>query len=411
MVGMNYWSCMNLAADEDAGGNYTRFIEEMDQMASRGVNHLRIMAASEGAPTIQPFRMYPALMSAPEVWDEKIFVGLDRCVEEARKRGMRLTMTLNNMWHWSGGFAQYVSWLSNDEQIPYPPSWDPTLNPPWGDYTTNGTWGFDGYANKFLDMPKAQELWNKHILKLIFRDNTVSKRKYYDDATILAWELANEPQSAMNLIKWATDTSRFIKSNAPHQLVTTGSEGKFGESDFKKLHNIPDIDFACAHLWVQNWGAYSMLDATSANLNSAIEYARKFIGDISRWSTDINKPVVLEEFGFPRDNWLNKGDGKYLYASTATTRNKDAYFDSVLSLITTYWAEGKGFAGFQPWAYGGIFRPEPRFRNKFNEAWAGDPPHEAPGWYDLYDTDYTMEVIEKYVVLVKTLIGYGVGNK
>ena len=38
-----------------------------------------------------------------------------------------------------------------------------------------------------------------------------------------------------------------------------------------------------------------------------------------------------------------------------------------------------------------------------------DPPHEAPGWYDLYDTDYTMEVIEKYVIYVKTLIGHGVG--
>jgi len=38
-----------------------------------------------------------------------------------------------------------------------------------------------------------------------------------------------------------------------------------------------------------------------------------------------------------------------------------------------------------------------------------DPPHEAPGWYDLYDTDYTMEIIEKHVILVKTLIGYGVG--
>ena len=86
----------------------------------------RIMAASEGAPEVQPYRMYPPLMPEPEKWDEKIFVGLDRCVEEARKRGMRLTMTLNNEWHWSGGFAQYVSWFSKNEQIPYPPSWDPT---------------------------------------------------------------------------------------------------------------------------------------------------------------------------------------------------------------------------------------------------------------------------------------------
>lgn len=76
----------------------------------------RIMSSSEGAPTIQPFRMYPPLMPAPDKWDEKIFVGLDRCIAEAGKRGMRLTMSLNNEWHWSGGFAQYVSWFNKDEQ-------------------------------------------------------------------------------------------------------------------------------------------------------------------------------------------------------------------------------------------------------------------------------------------------------
>ncbi|KZW00403.1 glycoside hydrolase [Exidia glandulosa HHB12029] len=411
MFGMNYWSCMNLAADDDAGGNYTRFITEMDQMASRGINHLRIMSSSEGAPTIQPFRMYPPLMPAPDKWDEKIFVGLDRCVAEAGKRGMRLTMSLNNEWHWSGGFAQYVSWFNKDEQIPYPPSWDPTANPPWGDYTTNSSWGFEGYANKFYSIPEAQELFKRHIAKVMFRQNTVTKKWYYNDATILAWELANEPQTDGKLIQWAEETSRYIKQNAYNQLVTTGSEGKFGEQAFKEIHSLSSIDFACAHLWVQNWGAYQMTDQSSANLNSAIEYARNFLSSIGEWSVAINKPVVLEEFGFPRDNWLNQGKNQYLYASTATTRNKDTYFDSVLNTIVTSWAEGKGFAGFQPWAYGGIWRPEPRFRNKFNEAWAGDPPHEAPGWYDLYDTDYTMEIIEKYVIFVKTLIGHGIGKK
>jgi mannan endo-1,4-beta-mannosidase len=67
-------------------------------MASKGVNHLRIMAASEGAPTWQPFRMHPALMSSPGTYNEDIFVGLDRCLAEISKRGMRATMTLNNEW-------------------------------------------------------------------------------------------------------------------------------------------------------------------------------------------------------------------------------------------------------------------------------------------------------------------------
>ena len=109
LTGLNYWACLNLAADDDYGGNQTRFLTEMDQMAAVGVNHLRIMASSEGSPTPQKFRMLPALMPAPYQWDEKIFVGLDRCVAEAGKRGMRLTMTLANTWQWSGGEWQKPS--------------------------------------------------------------------------------------------------------------------------------------------------------------------------------------------------------------------------------------------------------------------------------------------------------------
>jgi mannan endo-1,4-beta-mannosidase len=119
-LGINYWACMNLAADASAGGNYTRLVTELDQMAAKGINHLRIMASSEGAPTPQPFRMNPALMQAPGQYNEEIFKGLDICLAEMSERGMRATMTLNNEWQWSGGFAQYVSWAQNNSPIPYP---------------------------------------------------------------------------------------------------------------------------------------------------------------------------------------------------------------------------------------------------------------------------------------------------
>jgi hypothetical protein len=33
---------------------------------------------------------------------------------------MRATMTLNNEWQWSGGFAQYISWAEGNASIPYP---------------------------------------------------------------------------------------------------------------------------------------------------------------------------------------------------------------------------------------------------------------------------------------------------
>jgi hypothetical protein len=33
--------------------------------------------------------------------------------------------------------------------------------------------------------------------------------------------------------------------------------------------------------------------------------------------------------------------------------------------------------------------------NAFGDVWAGDPPHESPGWYDLYDTDEAMNIIQR----------------
>jgi mannan endo-1,4-beta-mannosidase len=91
---------MNLAASEEAGGNRSRLVTELDQMTARGINHLRIMAGSEGAPTPQPFRMNPPLMEAPGEYNDDIFKGLDICLAEMSKRGMRATMTLSNEWQW-----------------------------------------------------------------------------------------------------------------------------------------------------------------------------------------------------------------------------------------------------------------------------------------------------------------------
>lgn len=50
---------------------------------------------------------------------------------------------------------------------------------------------------------------------------------------------------------------------------------------------------------------------------------------------------------------------------------------------------------YRPNSYGGVWRPETQHVNAWGQVWAGDPPHEAPGWYDLYDTDGAMDVVAK----------------
>ncbi|MBW0525417.1 hypothetical protein O181_065132, partial [Austropuccinia psidii MF-1] len=298
--------------------------------------------------------------------------------------------------------------------------WDPTLNAPYGDYTTNGTWGnydpsknswtgFTGYAGRFYNdstISNTTQTWfRNHIHTVINRVNTFTGVAYKDDPTIMTWELANEPQDPP--LSWITDTSAYIKSLAPKQLVTAGFEGKTGEWWFKRVHAPDSIDYACGHLWVQNWGYYDPLDSSDKSLEIAQNYADGFLKNLSQWAIDLRKPVVLEEFGMARDNWLNveKGAPKnaYLYDATATTTHKDQYFQKVISDVVNYFKEGRGWQGAGPWAYGGIWRPTDK-RNSFNELWAGDPPHEAPGWYDLYDTDNAMKIVSQQAANVTQFI-------
>lgn len=424
LTGMNYWACMNLAADSDAGGVHKRFIAELDQMASAGINHLRIMAGSEGAPTKQPFRMNPPLQPSPGVYNEKIFVGLDRCLAEMAKRGMRATMTLNDQWQWSGGFAQYVSWANGEEKYAYPPSWNFTAPPQregapgrgWGNYTTTGSFDeYAAYGNRIYTDPNAERMFKAHIRKVLNRRNTVNGRLYKEDATIMTWQLANEPQPANQknllgpykleyapnpidpLLAWIDRVSTYIRLHAPRQLISTGFEGKQGEWYWKAVHQPKNVDYGTIHVWVQNWGIYDMLDSSRANLDQAKAFATEIMGNASRWAGEIGKPVFLEEFGMARDNWQNNVTaGEYEYASKATTRNKDEYSAHIIGLaVKSFKSKKGGFIGTAPWAYGGVYRPETQKVNEFGMWWAGDPPHEAPGWYDVYETDYAMQIVKQ----------------
>ncbi|TKY86755.1 hypothetical protein EX895_004395 [Sporisorium graminicola] len=440
LTGINYWSCMNLAADTNAGGDHHRFLTELDQLAAAGVNHLRIMASSEGSPTPQPFRMKPALQPSPGVYNDKVWVGLDRCLAEMGKRGMRATLTLNDQWQWSGGFAQYVSWANGNEQYSYPPSWNFSAPPQrsgapgrgWGSYTTTGSWAdYAAYGNRIYTDRNAEKLFKAHISKVINRRNTVNGRLYKNDATIMTWQLANEPQPANQasysgpyhlqyspnpsdpLLGWVDRISTYIRTLAPRQLITTGFEGKQGEWYWKAVHSPRNIDYGTVHCWVQNWGVYDMLNSSSANLEAAKQFATQFMGNASRWASEVGKPVLLEEFGMARDNWQNNVQaGEYQYASKATTSNKDNYFAHIIGLaVNSFKSRKGGFVGSAPWSYGGTYRPESQRQNQFGMWWAGDPPHEAPGWYDVYDNDEALQIVKRQKVAVDQWISANGGRR
>jgi mannan endo-1,4-beta-mannosidase len=353
-VGANFWQGMNLGVDGPSGDREL-LTAELDRLQRMGVTNLRVMAASEG-PNTEPYRMVPALMVSPGEYDENVLDGLDFFLAETGKRDMKAVLVLNNYWQWSGGMGQYVSW-SEGTPIPYP-----------------GDWGeFMEYVARFYDCDECQFWYREHIEMIINHVNPYTGLRYRDDPAVFAWELANEPRRYPN--SWIDETAAYIKSLDPNHLVTSGSEGTPpGEAqDFQRTHAGPNIDYATVHIWPQNWGWYDPVNPTTYERaeQNALQYLRRHIFDMAV----LNKPLVLEEFGLARD-WEPVHD---LYAPESSTMYRDRFYKAMFDEVFNTIQMGGPLAGDNFWAWGGASRP--------GDDWLGDPPHETPGWYSVYDRD------------------------
>lgn len=387
-LGTNFWAAMNLGIANNP--NYrARLIRELDQLQSLGINNLRIMAASEG-PDTEPWRMSPALQPELGIYNEDLLKGLDFLLVEMKKRNMVGVLYLNNMWPWSGGFAQYINWITG-ETIPYPP---PAENGKWLKYMK--------FSARFFKNKTAQAAYFKHLEVIINRTNSINDIPYKADPTIMAWQLANEPRAIISnwkYRKWIKKTAAFIKSLDQNHLVSIGSEGNAFvpfSTKFKKEHRIKNIDYATMHIWIQNWGWYDPTKPEKTyqkSLDKAKKYIKKHIGLANK----LKMPVVLEEFGIARD--------MESYASISPTTYRDNYYQEVFDLIHQSAKNGQPIAGCNFWAWGGEGRPrKPKTVWKVGDEFIGDPPFEYQGWYSIYDKDSsTLEVIKEYATKMNRL--------
>jgi mannan endo-1,4-beta-mannosidase len=298
------------------------------------------------------------------------------------KRNMTAIVVLNNFWPWSGGMGQYLKWNGADS-IPYPPP------------HPNGDWGvYQRFTAQFYSNEKAVAQYNDAVKNIITRTNSITKKPYVEDPTIMAWELCNEPRGVNNeevFNVWIDSTAGFIKALAPKQLVTTGSEGRTGNpessgTDFVKNHDGKNIDYTTAHIWIQNWEWYDPAKHDSTYPSSKekmIEYLKYH----SALAKKLGKPYVLEEFGIMRDN----GN----FDPSASTVNRDLFYSDVFNEVYKLALAGEA-NGVNFWAYGGEGRP------KDLASWwvkgddlTGDPPHEPQGWYSVNHTDSTTHKVIK----------------
>jgi len=301
-IGTNLWYGCYLS-DPALPGGRQRLVRELDRLQRIGVTNIRLLAGSETSPLAGAIPR--GITRAPHDWDEDLLRGLDFCLAEMAKRNMRGILFLSNYWQWSGSFAQYVRWITG-ETIPDPDK--PVI--------AKGNWsGFMKFSARLYVTPAANQLYLDYISQLIQRRNTANGRVYRDDPAIMTWELANEPRpgtddandtSVQVFCQWVDETARFIHAQDPNHFVCTGSEGIWGclkkPEVFVKVHETPAIDYVTVHMWLKNWG-WLKDPQLGPDYETAAARAREHVEQHNVLATDtLHKPLVLEEFGLPRDH-------------------------------------------------------------------------------------------------------------
>jgi len=377
-VGANVWYAAYLGSASDDIGDRARLLRELDLLQSYGVTNLRLLAASERSPLDNS--LSPAISYQGEVEREDILVGLDFVLAEMAKRNMKAVLYLNNFWEWSGGMMAYLSWVNGGKFIN---PGDPQH--PWP--------AFALFAAEFYRNPEAINLYHKYVRQLLERSNTITGQLYKDDPTIMAWQLANEPRPGEGEISqefmpdyrnWVASSAQLIKQHAPQQLVSLGSEGTMGclnlEECFLAVHSIPEIDYSTFHLWPKNWGWYDakQLEATfPETMQKTGEYMALHI----RLAEQLNKPLVLEEFGLERDQ------GKLTPDASVQYRNQ--YFQYVYSFVARSSHTGGPLVGSNFWGWGGYGRAEhaDKLWQVGDKSFLGDPPQEPQGLNSVFSSD------------------------
>lgn len=387
-VGTNMWFGCYLG-DAALPGGRARLGRELDRLQSIGATNIRLLAGSETSPLVGAITR--GMTKSPREYDEALLCGLDFCLAEMAKRDMRGILFLSNYWQWSGGFAQYVRWATG-ESIP-----DPDVPK-----IAAGDWGaFMKMSARLYATPAANELYLAFTEHLLKRRNTINGRRYTEDPTIMTWELANEPrpgtddeatmQDVPNFCKWVDATARFIHERAPQQLVCTGSEGIHGSlkkpSVFIAAHETPAIDYVTVHMWLKNWG-WLKDPVLGAEFETAAIKARDHVEQHTQIATDIlHKPLVLEEFGLPRDH------ESYDPASPTTTR--DEYYRRMFDQVAESYKAGRALQGANFWTWSGEGRASAKPGDSA-ATFTGDPFCEPQGLNSVFDTDKsTLTVIAK----------------
>lgn len=260
-------------------------------------------------------------------------VRLDYVLAAAAKNDIKVIVVLINNWRAFGGIDQYLMWYGRNKH------------------------------HEFFTEPELKQAYRNWVKHVVERTNTVNGRKYREDPTVFAWELANEPRckggaafdsatgwDKSTLTSWADEMSRYIKTLDQNHLVSVGDEGfldgggdhwayKANDGvDHAALTGLPNIDFGTFHLYPEDW-------------TTPDGFGEQWIIDHLKVARELGKPTVLEEYGIKVGRTQgNLGDINQGWAEREATYKR--------------WNEitlKRGGNAAMPWMLAGIDEDKPRY--------------------------------------------------
>ena len=385
-VGTNFWYGPILAS-EGSGGDRERLTRELDSLCSMGVRNLRVLVGSDGERGVYT-KVEPTLQYAPGKYNDTLLRGLDYFLVELGKRDMEAVLYLGNAWEWSGGYSQYLKWAGYGD-IPLP--------------RVAGYNEYVDYVSNFMKSDSAMGLFRRYVMDIVSRTNTVTGKAYRDDPAIFSWQICNEPrpfgeENKETFRTWLTETAEIIKVIDPNHLVSVGSEGKYGcEVDlslWEEIGRSPYIDYLNIHIWPFNWGWTSRDDMNDGTVQPAIDLSLEYLDEHMEVARRLHKPLVVEEFGFPRDS--------VGFSRSTSVSMRDRYYEAMLSQMNGQKASGTLLAGFNFWGWGGLAIPsQDHLMWQPGDDYTGDPAQEEQGLYSVFASDTsTVSIIRKYALTV-----------
>ena len=383
-VGANFWYGAILGS-EGEGGDRERLVQELDFMKAHGIDNLRVLVGGEGENGLLG-KIEPNLQPEPGVYNDDVLAGLDFLMMELGKRNMTAVLYFNNAWEWSGGYTQYVAWANET----------PVLVP-----RVDGWFSYNTFAGEFVNNKRAKELFYNHLRYIITRTNRYTGIKYIDDPAIFSWQISNEPRAFSSkeqdnkeaFAQWIATSAKLIRTLDPNHMISTGSEGFYGcEWDMglcERIHALEEISYINCHVWPYNW-KWMRGDKMLADFGRSCKNTKEYIDMHIGLANKINKPVVVEEFGMPRDNMdFHKG-------SPVTFRDK--YYAFVFDLVRNAKEQNGYLAGCNFWSWGGFAQTNV----EDHEYWAkgddytGDPAQEQQGLNSIFVEDSsTLKIIKE----------------